>query len=221
MHVQERVAAARSRSYWLLSRLFLEQPDGELLRELTAVLAAAGGEERGGPADALEASALAALASDAALTDLQVEYTRLLGGASKAGGAGQPYESAVRDGRLFGASAEAVASAYADAGHPELASVTGPPDHVGTELRFLALLCYREMQARGRGEQADADGLLEYQLGFLEQHVLAWVPSFCDGLQAATVHPFYVALARLAAHACTGDHDEIASFLRAESVAAL
>jgi putative dimethyl sulfoxide reductase chaperone len=216
MDAHRDIAAARSRSYWLLSRLFLEQPDMDLLRELAAVLAAAGEQERGGPADALEASALAALNSQHALTELQVEYTRLLGGASRTSGAPQPYESVAREGRLFGASAEAVAAAYVAAGHQDLVSVTGPPDHVGTELRFLALLCYEEMQAWVAHDQAPAVALLERELSFLEEHVLPWVPALCDAIQTVAAHPFYRAAARLTADACTSDCNEITSLLRSE-----
>lgn len=207
MDARRDIAAARSCSYWLLSRLFLEQPDVELLEELVKLLGA-GGE---GAAASLQASARAALASREALTDLQVEYTRLLGGASKMSGAPEPYESVAREGRLFGASAEAVSAEYVDAGHQDLFSVTGPPDHVGTELRFLALLCYQEMEAWSAGDEREAMGLLERELQFLNRHVLAWVLAWCDAIGRIAAHPFYAALARLAAAACLGDRDEIAA----------
>lgn len=218
MDARQDIAAARSRSYWFLSRLFLEQPEVELIEELVKVLDAAGEDERGGPAASLHAAARAALASAQVLTDLQVEYTRLLGGASKMSGAPEPYESVAREGRLFGASAEAVSAEYVDAGHQDLVSVTGPPDHVGTELRFLALLCYQEMQAWAARDEPEAMGLLEREMRFLEQHVLAWVPSLCDALGTVTAHRFYVAVVRLTSDACTSDRDEIASLLRAEEI---
>ena len=213
MDAERDVAAARSRSYWLLSRLFLEQPDVELLEELVNVLGAAGEDERGGASASLHAGARAALASREALTELQVEYTRLLGGASKASGAPEPYESVAREGRLFGVSAEAVSAEYVDAGYQDLVSVTGPPDHAGTELRFLALLCYEEMQAWAADDEPQAMKNLERERRFLDEHVLAWVPAFCDGAKRVARHPFYLALASVAADACIQDGDEIASLL--------
>ncbi len=204
MSAQHDIAAARSRTYWLLSRLLLEQPDRELLRELVGAADSDEDREQENEVKVLREAAQAALASQSALTDLQVEYTRLLGSASKLGGAPEPYESVAREGRLFGASAEAVAARYADAGHQDLILDTGPPDHLGTELRFLALLCYREMQAWEDGDPDEAKELLDRQRAFLMQHVLAWAPAFCESLDAHAGHPFYAAVARLTAGACTG-----------------
>jgi len=213
MKSQRASAAGRSQSYWLLSRLFLEQPDIALLSEIAAVLDTANPTERAPEAASLQASVRAALASDQALTDLQVEYTRLLGGASRSSGVPEPYESVAREGRLFGECAEAVAAAYVEAGHADLVSDTGPPDHVGTELRFMALLCYHEMNAWADDDEGEATGLLQRELAFLDDHLLPWVPSLCGALGDLARHSFYLAVASLTASLCEQNRGDIAAFL--------
>ena len=215
MDLQRATAARRSQTYWLLSRLFIEQPEPPMLEELALALKVGHGEE---PAVAnglrlLQEAVNAALASARALTDLQVEYTRLLSGTSKASGAPEPYESMSVEGRLFGECTEAVSAAYVGAGHPDPASEAGPPDHIGTELRFMSILCYHEMEAWREGNESEAGEWLERELDFLDAHVMRWVPAFCDRLAELTTHSFYLAVARLTAAACRQDRDEVTAFI--------
>ncbi|MEO8653132.1 MAG: molecular chaperone TorD family protein, partial [Ramlibacter sp.] len=207
MDTQREIAARRSQSYWLLSRLFLEQPDQPMLDELAIALRAApaGDIERSVELAALEAAVKKALASPHEITELQVEFTRLLRGVSKVSGATEPYESVAREGRLFGECTEAVAAIYQQAGYQDLVPDAGPPDHMGTELRFMSILCFREMEAWRDGDEAQARDLLERELSFLEQHVLPWIPQLCDGLAELTTHAFYLAVATLTAAACRQD----------------
>lgn len=215
MDLQRATAARRSQSYWLLSRLFLEQPEQPMLEELAKALKAGHGADPTVANDLrlLQEAVEAALASPSARTDLQVEYTRLLSGTSKASGAPEPYESMSVEGRLFGESTEAVSAAYVDAGHPDPAPEAGPPDHIGTEVRFMSILCYHEMEAWREGNESDADELLERELDFLDAHVMLWVPAFCDRLAELTTHSFYLAVAKLTAAACRQDRDEVAAFV--------
>jgi TorA maturation chaperone TorD len=60
------------------------------------------------------------------------------------------------------------------------------------------------MQAWEDGDPDEAKELLDRQRAFLMQHVLAWAPAFCESLDAHAGHPFYAAVARLTAGACTG-----------------
>lgn len=203
-------AAGRAQSYWLLSRLFLEQPGDDLLHALSAALAGPDVDlSRPGIAD-LQRAVQAARAAPGALLELQVEFTRLLGSAGGAVQAPQPYESVALDGRLFGESAESVAAAYLDAGCEALATDAGPPDHVSNELRFLSVLCYREMQAWQRGDEDAASQALAQQHDFLQQHVLAWVPDYCERIAQATPHPFYLAVAQLTSDALRLERDDMA-----------
>jgi TorA maturation chaperone TorD len=217
MDTQRATAGRRSQSYWLLSRLFLEQPDKPMLDELALALRAAGREDKDRLAElaALKAAVDTALASPQGLTDLQVEFTRLLRGVSKSRGAPEPYESMAREGRLCGETTEAVAAVYIEAGYRDLVPDAGPPDHVGTELRFMSLLCFSEMEAWRDSDASEARDLLERELSFLEQHVLPWVPQLCDRLAELTTHAFYLAVATLTAAACRHDGEEVAAFVHA------
>ena len=186
-----------------------------MLDELALALKVGHGEE---PAVAnalrlLQEAVDAASASPRARTDLQVEYTRLLSGTSKASGAPEPYESMSLEGRLFGECSEAVSAAYVDAGHPDPVPDAGPSDHIGTELRFMSILCFHEMEAWREGDESEANELLERELDFLDAHVMRWVPEFCDRLAELTTHSFYLAVARLTAAACRQDRDEVAAFI--------
>lgn len=203
-------AARRTRAYWLLARLFVEQPGEELLEQLYSALARIEPSPAQGSLTRLERAVHAALASPDALLALQVEYTRLLGSAGGSAQAPQPYESAAVDGRLFGESTERVSAAYASAGWNALEPDAGPPDHVGNELRFLSVLCYREMEALQRGDEESAAGAMRQQHQFLERHVLVWVPGLCERLAQATTHPFYLAVAHLTSDALRLEREDMA-----------
>jgi TorA maturation chaperone TorD len=73
-----------------------------------------------------------------------------------------------------------------------------PPDHLGVELRFLALLCHEEAVAWQRGADAEAAQLRQQQRDFLDRHLLRWAPAYFDLVQANTKHPFYLCLTSLA-----------------------
>jgi DMSO reductase family type II enzyme chaperone len=56
------------------------------------------------------------------------------------------------------------------------------PDHLSTELEFLAWLCMREQAAEQQG--GDADSFRRAAKDFLDRHVAAWVPEFRQRLEA-------------------------------------
>lgn len=212
---QHENAARRSQTYWLLSRLFLEQPAQPMLDELAPALRMASSVEGAGAAEvsALRGAVDTARASSHGITDLQVEFTRLLRGVGKSSGAPEPYESMVREGRLFGDATEAVAAAYLEAGYQDLVPDAGPPDHVGTELRFMSVLCFREMEAWAAGDEEGARNWIEREQRFLDEHLLRWVPQHCQRIAELTTHAFYLAVATLAAAACKQDRDDVAALI--------
>lgn len=202
MFETERAAAAeRSKTWWLMSGLLLDQPSEQSLRVLQAALAAAEGSAA--ELACLRQATLAALESPEALVDLQVEYTKLLRGIDRSRGPIEPYESLAREGRLFGATTEAVAAAYREAGFDEIDPEAGPPDHAGSELRFLALLCFEEMKAWSAGDEAAAGAWQARQARFIGDHVAQWLPAHCQRLHEAAATGFYGAVATIVAEACT------------------
>lgn len=202
-------AAERSKTWWLLSGLLLEQPSAPSLRALLAALSAATPKT---PALVdLQRATQAALAAPQALVDLQVEYTRLLRGIDRSHEVTEPYESLAREGQLCGATTEAVAAAYRAAGFADIAPEAGPPDHAGTELRFLALLGFEEMKAWQAGDTSAAEAWQARQARFIDEHVAQWLPAHCGRLRDAASTAFYRAVATIVADACTAERDALAA----------
>lgn len=109
------------------------------------------------------------------------------------------YESAYvdRTGRLTGWITSRVEQSYAAGGLTLSASGNRElPDHAGTELEFMSLLCAQEAQAWGDGHVDEATGSLDLQKTFLEEHLRHWFPRLAQRLRL-TAEPtsFYRRLA--------------------------
>ena len=214
-------AARRAQNYFLLSRLIHEPPASGLLSEI-ATLPALAGEDA---ALALELAELRQAAAGSAndperMTALAVDFTRFLGGLSERGGA-PPIESVARESRLLGDAGAAVAVAYAGAGFPEPLPEAGPPDHLATELRFLALCCYEEAEAWNRGDRDAALVWLDRESAFLNDHLGAWAPDYCQQLAQRAAGSYYAIVARLIARACALDRESLTATLRDTNRSAL
>lgn len=189
-------AAKRARGYWLLSRLFLEVPTAARLAELLGVLADERGVPEPGEISTLRAAAAMALndGDQAALA-----FTRHLVLGDKARREPLPYEAHVLEGTLPGEATQAVAAAMAAAGFHNVASEAPCPDHLGAELRFMALLCHREQEAWQAGEEEAGQTSLEMQRSFLERHLSRWAPDYCRELANRCANRYLSALSFLAA----------------------
>jgi TorA maturation chaperone TorD len=204
------LAEARSKVWWLLGRFYLERPGVEFLQELRTAFAAqasASADEAAVATDPDEDTRglRDALAGDlVALSErLLPEYTRLFRGIQEGLGPPPPFESLYRGELAMGDSALAVLSCYEAAGFGPVAPEAGPQDHLGAELRFLALLCFREAEAWGAGDHEGAQGRIAQQSAFLADHLLVWLPQYAARIARESREPFYAAAARL-----TLDHAE-------------
>lgn len=207
------IAQRRSGTYWLLSRLVLEAPGSAFLAELAATLDTVPPDATpplGSETLALRDAVRGASAAPEAPMALAVEHTRLLAGLAKHYGAPPPYESVLREDKLPGESTIAVSAAYAEAGFDPPVPEAGPADHLGAELRFLALLCHREREAWQTGERAAAAAWVERQRAFLDDHVLQWVPQHCQQVLEFAETPYHRAMFTLIARACLVDRDDVA-----------
>lgn len=140
--------------------------------------------------EAVDDGALSAVAPgvrEVALDDLRAEYSRLFIGP----GDDQipPYESVYRDrkegqdlGPVNGASTDAVVKWYRSYGVAPGDRTSDLPDHIATELEFLAYLADNE----------DLDACEQ----FLDEHVRQWADEFLSAVVEETRHPFYEAVAR-------------------------
>ena len=104
-----------------------------------------------------------------------------------------PYQSIFWDGSglLGGVESERVRTAYLESGFE-----TAEPDHIASELRFLAFLCAAEAEARQDGLPDIAAKCQARQATFLSDHLLTWLPPFVIALERSG-QPFYAALAIL------------------------
>lgn len=212
------IAARRSSAWWLLSRLVTEAPLANWLDELESVLGAVDPDPLAtlGPESAALLAALrTARAAHDGLTVIAVDRTRLLGGILQCDGIAAPYETVALGDAMNTVRVLDVIDAYADAGFEDLAPEFGPPDALGTELRFMALLCYREMEAHRGADSGLAPAWLRRQQRFMDEHLLAWVPAHCDRLAARAATPFWAALVTLLGRACRNDRDDLTTLMEA------
>lgn len=83
-----------------------------------------------------------------------------------------PFESLYRNDTLMGDTTLAVMECYRQAGYGIIEAKTGPQDHITAELRFMAMLFYKEFEA--------AIEIQQHQQYFINKHVLQWVPQYCE-----------------------------------------
>jgi TorA maturation chaperone TorD len=207
------LAARRSAWYWLLAELFLTCPNDAFVARWRGDLAfdAGAGGEPAGPV-AAEVAALHAALPDAddkpGTTGLAVEYTRLFGAVRTGYGPPPPYESVHRKAMQPGDLVVALNRFYNEAGLAPVDHAV-PSDHLGVELKFVALLCHAEMEAWQQERAGDARQVLGRQREFFGRHLLPWAPDYLDAVQADTQHPFYRCLALLAHKIISEDHTAV------------
>jgi len=74
---------------------------------------------------------------------------------------------------------------------------TIPEDHLSFELEFMAELIGRAVVARDAGDDTRYDDLCEKQRAFFDQHLMNWVPSFCDDVEKMAETDFYRGIAQI------------------------
>ncbi len=149
---------------------------------------------------------------DELLEELAVEYTRLFLGPGKHI---SPHESVhhKRDdgdwGTLWGADTVEIKKFIAASGLEYCSGFTGLPDHISVELEFMQKAVSREAQAR---EEDDNDGALyclRIQKKFIDEHIMKWIPVFCDKVVAEAKLSFYKEMARLTKYFLEFEKDNI------------
>lgn len=195
----------RAETYWFLAALYGQPITAPVLARLAGV-ATKNPEDETGIGDEFRA----ALAKDADCgfeelsQRLASEHARLFLGLRQGYGPPPPYESLWREARILGDSTLAVATAYSDAGFEDT-DQCGPCDHIASELRFLASLCHAEAEATTKGETGEAAWARERQIDFIDEHLLRWVPQYCQELARQSREPLYAALARVTGKVVAGD----------------
>jgi TorA maturation chaperone TorD len=172
----------------LLGSMYLCKPDRETLDSWRALLSEAVPDILSDLKDALEKIDMA---SDSELEDLLWEYTRLFIGPYKL--PCPPWESVYTSPKrlMMQEAYDEVRDYYNKAG----LTVNNQgimADHIGAELNFLAVVL-QKAHSDPKKEQYYRD-LIE---GFLDEHVIKWIPQFARDMEDAADLLFYKTLARV------------------------
>jgi len=97
--------------------------------------------------------------------------------------------------RLWGKTTEEVQAFYSAAGLMIDQQIDLLPDHLAAELLFMSYLIEAALK--------------EYQKIFLEEHLLKWVPLYCDELQRRAGTTFYRAVANLLKELLLSDYETL------------
>jgi TorA maturation chaperone TorD len=152
------------------------------------------------------------------LDELAVEFTRLFLGP---GQHISPHESVHRQrgagqsGLLWGESTAEVKKFIESTGLSYHPAYKGLPDHISVELEFMQQLTLREEQA-WRDEDENA-GLhcLKTEKKFIEEHLVPWVPAFCDKVIKEAELSFYREMAALTKSFMEFEKEEVEGYVGA------
>jgi len=188
-------AKSRSEVYGLLTAVFREEPTEAFIKELR-------GPRLSGAFSDMEVELGESFYDDPeseVVDALVLEFTRLFIGP---GHHISPHESIYTEtdggaGGLWGATTVAVKKFIETTGLDYEPQFTGLPDHVSVELEFMQKLAEWETNKWIREDHKSAEYCLSVQRMFLEQHLLCWIPQFCDVVMDQAEIPFYRAMAEL------------------------
>jgi TorA maturation chaperone TorD len=134
------------------------------------------------------------------LEDLACEYTRLFYGPGKHI---SPYESVHHstgensNTLLWGDSSVEIEKLVTSLGLTYRPSYTGLPDHISVQLELMQHMVQWEQESREGDDAVAASHYLQHQKDLLEQHLVCWIPKFCDQVIHQAKFPFYLEIARL------------------------
>ena len=134
------------------------------------------------------------------LEDLAVEYTRLFLGPGKHI---SPHESVHHQredgqwGKLWGKSTVEVKKFIEATGLSYTDDYKGLPDHISVEFEFMQQLILAEEQAWMDEDRDKAVACRQVEKKFIEEHLINWIPNFCEKVVQETELPFYKAMATL------------------------
>ncbi|MEW6375024.1 MAG: molecular chaperone TorD family protein [Thermodesulfobacteriota bacterium] len=215
-----RQAEERTKVYVLLSTFYLKKPGGDFVEKLQhgdflGHLQSITSQIDGELAEALKVmerfiKSSKGMPQEELAEDLAVDFTRLFRGIKPGYGPSPPYESIYKgEGRIVGESTLEVMKMYDQSNVAMTEECAGPPDYIGTELKFLAMLCYKESEAWRTNHPDHALEFLRTELIFLDKHVCRWVPKFCRLMKKEARSNFYKGIAGLTNGFLTLDREQI------------
>lgn len=189
-------AAQRSNIYSLLALIYRKEVTREFLRLLKESDLLSGLMELGAAFD----DDFLHCPDSQLVEDLAAEYTRLFIGP---GPHLSPHESVYHErtdgdwGTLWGADTVAVKKFIETSGMKYRRDYRGLPDDISVELEFMKELTDKESQAWEETDEKGALYCLKMERKFLDEHVLQWMPAFCDKVMEHAAHSFYREIARI------------------------
>jgi len=211
---QERTAVARQRSnvYGLLATVYRQEVTSGLLQQIKdpqflGVLSALGIQLGDDFFQKHEGELL---------EDMAVEYTRLFLGPGKHI---SPHESVhhqrndAEQGQLWGQSTVEVKRFIESSGLDYRSEYRGLPDHISVELEFMQQVTLREEQAWREEDKDQALYCLKIEKKFIEEHLIRWIPIFCEKVIREAELPFYREMAVLTKNFMEFEKREISRYI--------
>lgn len=206
MVCNESTALARDRmlTYQLLSSLLFSEPTAEMLANLHS-----SPSPEGKLGDYLSELPEDDAGLEQARVDAAADFAALFLGMSAHPVA--PYESVYTSPEqlLMQDARDEVLAAYRQNGFQQAEGLHLPEDHAATELEFMAKLCEREMMGLQEGDAMVVGEARAAQAAFLKDHLQAWLPRFCDDVQARASTGLYAGVAQLLAQVLAAEAEEL------------
>ncbi len=197
-NIQDNKTAARQRSniYGLLAAVYRQEVSSDLLQQIKdprfmGVFSDLGSESM---------DLFFQKPDKELIEELAVEYARLFLGPGKHV---SPHESVHhrRDdgqwGSLWGKSTVEVKKLIESTGLDYKNAYKGMPDHISVELEFMQQVILREEKAWEEADTETASDCRQLEKKFIEEHLVRWIPTFCDKVIREAELPFYREMAAL------------------------
>jgi TorA maturation chaperone TorD len=132
--------------------------------------------------------------------NLAVEYTRLFLGPGKHIPPNESIHNERGDGdwgQFWGASTVEVKKFIETAGLTYRDDFTDMPDHISVELEFMQKVIDRERNAWEAGDRGGALYCLKMEKMFINDHLIQWIPRFCNEVVSEAELTFYREMAKI------------------------
>ncbi len=188
-------AISRSKIYGLLAVIFREEPSVALIKELRDPQLSGALSDLG----VNLGEVFYQMPEEELVETLGLEFVRLFVGPGSHISAHESVfaESDSGIGGLWGATTVKVKNFIETAGLDYRPEFSGVPDHVSVELEFMQKLAEAEADKWRLQNQDGAQFCQIVQCKFIEQHLLNWVPQFCDAVLEKAEIPLYRVMSTL------------------------
>jgi len=197
-NIQDNKTAAgrRSNIYGLLAAVYRQEINSDLLQQIKdprfmGVLSDLGSEEL---------VQFFQKPDKELLEELAVEYTWLFLGPGKHISPHESVHHPREDGQwggFWGKSTVEVKKLIESTGLDYQDAYKGMPDHISVELEFMQQVILREEKAWEETDTETASACRQLEKKFIEEHLVRWIPTFCDEVIGEAELPFYREMAAL------------------------